>query len=398
MKNLKLVFSLMLLTATMWSCSKVNTLDLERQAVEDLYNNRDKEKWEKEDLLKKQNYEDSIRIAEENKAKYQLYLQDLREYKSTKHPVMFGWFNAWSAVTPGDYANLTLIPDSMDIVSIWGNCFNIDEKRLKQMRTVQEKGTKVTVGWIIENVGNGISNRAKNEWSSDPETGVKEYAQAILDSVAKYGYDGFDIDYEPSYSSPFKPGNHCGDWPEGWPEEWPEYNPDNDPDKDQAKWAEYWRSQWAVNKPVISCSKYDNKNLENLFFKTLREGLDKMEAKDGKHRVLNINGSIHWMDPNAAVYFDYFVPQAYNGTYSRWYSDITSLLGIEAADKIIYTETFENNLNNRKNFMKYADYVVETRGGVAGGIGAYHINEDSFDGNQYKFVRAAITRMNPPIK
>ena len=104
------------------------------------------------------------------------------------------------------------------------------------------------------------------------------------------------------------------------------------------------------------------------------------------------------MDPNAAVYFDYFVPQAYNGTYSRWYSDITSLLGIEAADKIIYTETFENNLNNRKNFMKYADYVVETRGGVAGGIGAYHINEDSFDGNQYKFVRAAITRMNPPIK
>ena len=48
MKNLKLVFSLMLLAATMWSCSKVNTLDLERQAVEDLYNNRDKEKWEKD--------------------------------------------------------------------------------------------------------------------------------------------------------------------------------------------------------------------------------------------------------------------------------------------------------------------------------------------------------------
>ena len=38
MKNLKLVFSLMLLVSTMWSCSKVNTLDLERQAVEDLYN------------------------------------------------------------------------------------------------------------------------------------------------------------------------------------------------------------------------------------------------------------------------------------------------------------------------------------------------------------------------
>lgn len=398
MKNLKIAFAALLLTCGFFACSDIDTLDIERQAVEDLYNNRDKDKWAAEDSIRKQNYLDSIRIAEENKAKYQLYLEDLREYKDTKHPVMFGWFNAWSSVTPGDYANLTLIPDSMDIVSIWGNCFNIDEGRIKQMRTVQEKGTKVTVGWIIENVGNGIANRTKEEWSSDPETGVKEYAQAILDSVAKYGYDGFDIDYEPSYASPFKPGNHCGDWPDNWPSCWPAYDPELDPEKDEAKWREYWTSQWAVNKPVIACSAYENKNLENLFFKTLREGLDAMEAQDGKHRILNINGSIHYLDPASAVYFDYFVPQAYNGQYSTWYHNITEHLGQEVADQIIYTETFENKPNNRANFIKYADFVAGTLQGEAGGIGAYHINEDSFDDNQYRFVRAAITRMNPPIK
>ncbi|MBR8709536.1 glycoside hydrolase family 18 [Bacteroides pyogenes] len=398
MKNLKTAFAALLLICGFFACSDIDTLDIERQAVEDLYNNRDKDKWAIEDSIRKQNYLDSIRIAEENKAKYQLYLQDLREYKDTKHPVMFGWFNAWSSVTPGDYANLTLIPDSMDIVSIWGNCFNIDEARLKQMRTVQEKGTKIIVGWIIENVGNGIANRTKEEWSSDPETGVKEYARAILDSVAKYGYDGFDIDYEPSFASPFKPGNHCGDWPQNWPTCWPEYNSDLDQEKDEAKWREYWRSQWAINKPVIACSAYDNKNLENLFFKTLREGLDAMEAKDGKHRILNINGSIHYLDPELEPCFDYFVAQSYHGSYSRWYSNITNRLGKEVADRIIYTETFENNLNNRKNFMRFADYVMIDREGVAGGIGAYHINEDSFDGNQYMYVREAITRMNPPIK
>ena len=158
MNNIKKCFVLSLMASFMFSCTDIETIDLEKEAVKDLYENRDKDKWAEEDAKKQQNYEDSVRIAEENKRLYELYLADLREYKETKHPVMFGWFNAWSAETPGEYSNLTLIPDSMDIVSIWGNCFNINEKRLKQMREVQSKGTKVIVGWIVENVGNGLMN------------------------------------------------------------------------------------------------------------------------------------------------------------------------------------------------------------------------------------------------
>lgn len=380
MKNkIKTLIAMSFMAGVLFSCTEIDPLSLDGQAAKDLYHKRDSLKWAEEDAQKEQNYQDSIRVAEENKRKYELYLADLREYKKTKHPVMFGWFNAWSSTTPGDYANLTLIPDSMDIVSIWGNCWELDEKRIEQMREVQSKGTKVVVGWIVENVGNGLSNREKDEWSSDPETGVKEYAQAILDSIAKYGYDGFDVDYEPSYASPFKPGNHCGDWPrdENWDIDW---------------------ENWHVDKPIISCSKYDNKELENLFFKTLREGLDELAVKNNKEYILNLNGSIHYLDPESAKYFTYFVPQSYNGSYSRWTSDITEHLGDEVKDQIIYTETFENNQSNRQNFMKYANFVVDNLDGEAGGIGAYHINEDSFDGNQYKNVRNAISRMNPPIK
>ena len=179
MNNIKKCFVLSLMASFMFSCTDIETIDLEKEAVKDLYENRDKDKWAEEDAQKQQNYEDSVRIAEENKRLYELYLADLREYKETKHPVMFGWFNAWSAETPGEYSNLTLIPDSMDIVSIWGNCFNINEKRLKQMREVQSKGTKVIVGWIVENVGNGLSNIPEGGWSDDPTTGMDTTASIL---------------------------------------------------------------------------------------------------------------------------------------------------------------------------------------------------------------------------
>ena len=379
MKNkIKTLITMSFLAGAMFSCTEVEPLALDAQAAKDLYENRDKDKWAAEDAQKEQNIQDSIRIAEENERKYQLYLADLVEYKKTKHLVMFGWFNAWSATAPGEYSNLTLIPDSMDIVSIWGNRWELDEARIAQMREVQSKGTKVIVGYIVENVGNGL-NHPKDTWSDDPETGVKEYAQSILDSIAKYGYDGFDIDYEPSYSSPFKPGNHCGDWPrdDNWDIDW-----DN----------------WYIDKPIVSCSADENKDLENLFFQTLREGLDELAVKNNKEYILNLNGSIHYLDPDMAGLFSYFVPQSYNNGYSSWTGTITNRLGQEVKDKIIYTQTFENNKTNRDNFINYAKFVVDNLEGEAGGIGAYHINEDTFYDNKYMNVRSCISYMNPPIQ
>lgn len=364
MKKLYILVIVAIFTGGIFSCTKIESLNIEETAVKELYSKRDSLKWIEEDAARKKNLEDSIAISAENARLYELYLEDLREYKKSKHPVMFGWFNSWNPAAPGDYSQLVSIPDSMDIVSIWGGPFNLNNEKKAQLKEVQTKGTKVVIGWIIENIGDQIV-WDKTFWPDEPEDAIRAYAQAITDSIHKYGYDGFDIDYEPSYASPFKAGMHCGDWS----------NP------------------WELNKALISCSRDSNKEYENLFFKTMRELL-------GPDKILNINGSVHWLDPSSAKYFNYFVVQSYNGSHASWTSSVINRLGEAGVtkDQIIYTETFQNNEANRKNFMRYATFVTNTLNGEAGGIGAFHINEDAFDGANYKHVRAAIAQMNPSIK
>ena len=54
-------------------------LDVENEAVGDLYSKRDSIKWAEEEKRHK-----------ENEAAYEKYLENLRAYKSTKHPIMCG--------------------------------------------------------------------------------------------------------------------------------------------------------------------------------------------------------------------------------------------------------------------------------------------------------------------
>lgn len=363
MNKISIIILISLLLGTAVSCTNIETLNVEEQAVKDLYSKRDSIKWLEEDAKKQQNIQDSINVAQENERLYKLYLEDLKEYKKSKHPIMFGWFNNWNPDAPEAYSQLDLIPDSMDIVSIWGGPFNLSEKKKAQLKSVQDKGTKVIIGWIVENVGDQV-NWDKTFWPDEPYEAIYAYAKAITDSIHKYGYDGFDIDYEPSYASPFKPGMHCGDW--------------SDP--------------WSLNKAIISCSRDNNKEYENYFFKTLRELL-------GPDKTMNLNGSIHWLDPQSAQYFNYFVVQSYNGTFSNWTSQVMNRLQSAGVtrDQIVYTETFQNNASNKENFMRYANFVVNTLGGDAGGIGAFHINEDAFNNSNYRYIRAAISTMNPPV-
>lgn len=366
MKKLYILVIVAIFTGGIFSCTKIESLNIEETAVKELYSKRDSLKWIEEDAARKKNLEDSIAISAENARLYELYLEDLRAYKESEHPVMFGWFNAWEPASPSAYSQLTLLPDSMDIVSIWGTdkMFNLNDEKKEQLKEIQAKGTKVIIGWIIENIGDQIV-WDKTFWPDEPEDAIRAYAQAITDSINKYGYDGFDIDYEPSYASPFKAGNHCGDWS----------NP------------------WELNKALISCNRDYNKEYENLFFRTMRELL-------GPDKILNINGSIDWLDPESAHLFNYFVVQSYNGTHASWTNKVLNRLQYAGVKKnqIIYTESFENKEQNRLNFRRYADFVVNTLDRDAGGIGAYHINEDALDNNNYQHIRKAISIMNPPIK
>lgn len=344
------------------SCTDIIPIDVDNIPQEELLK-RDLKKWAEEEEALKKNKADSTAIEEKNKRIREVYLADLREYKKSKHMIMFGWFAYWNPTSPDKTFSLDQLPDSVDFVSNWGGQWNLSKEKQAQLARLHEKGTRMTVGWIIENVGDGLSNQPQGGWSNDPHIAIEQYVKAICDSIAKYDYDGIDIDYEPQFASPFKQGNHCGDW--GTP--------------------------WEKNRALISCSQRTNKEYENHFFRKMREMLP-------AEKMLNINGSIGWIDPQIAHVFNYFVFQSYNNTPSRW-SSVASTLMSQAnvkPEQFIYTETFQTTPTNANSFMRYVNFIKELDG-KAGGIGAFHINEDFLYGPDYKNVRAAISALNPPF-
>lgn len=345
------------------SCTKISPLDVDDEAQAELLK-RDTKKWAAEADSLAKNKADSAAITAENARLREIYLADLREYKKTKHTVMFGWFAAWNPSSPDKTFHLDNLPDSVDFISNWGGAWNLDEKRIEEFKRLHEKGTRMTVGWIVEHVGDGGIKAPEGGWSDDPYKAIDQYAKAIADSVAKYNYDGIDIDYEPSFASPFKAGNHCGDWPgQG--------------------------GSWAKTRPIISCNIDTNKDYENFFFTKMREYLP-------KEKMMNINGSIDWIDPKVTSLFNYFVFQSYNNTPGRWRSAARSVMRANSkitADQFIYTEGFQNNPTNANGFSRYVDFAKANN---AGGIGAFHINEDYLYSG-YNNVKNAIKALNPPM-
>ncbi|MDD7438262.1 MAG: glycoside hydrolase family 18 [Bacteroidales bacterium] len=361
--NIYVVSLLLGLLLSMGACTNVQPLDLDDSAQAQLLE-RDTKKWAEEKAAHDKNLADSARIAEENARLYAAYLEDLRAYKKTDHLLMFGWFASWNPTSPDKTFTMDHMPDSVDFISNWGPWNNLSEPMKADLAKVQAKGTRVTIGWIIENVGDGVWN-IKPQLPDDPYKAIDMYVQALCDSIAKYNYDGMDIDYEPSFASPFKNGNHCGDWSE----------------------------PWSDNKALISCSATENKELENYFFREMRKKLP-------KEKMLNINGSLDWLDPEVYDCFNYFVAQSYNNTGARWYNSVSALLQRKglSPQQIIITESFQTNKGNADRFVNnYAKYAKTTVNGNIGGIGAFHINEDWLHSG-YKNLREAIQVMNPAFK
>ena len=166
------------------------------------------------------------------------YYKALREYKKSDHQVVFGWYSEWTGTGTNMNNQLRGIPDSMDIVSLWGNAFNLTEAQKSDLKEVREKkGTRVLYCQHIMDIGrahtpasvendfivDGVQYASKGEamaayWGwyegwpnrngygdTSPEgieKAIRKYARVIADSIIKYGYDGFDIDFEPNYTFP----------------------------------------------------------------------------------------------------------------------------------------------------------------------------------------------------
>ena len=343
------------------------------------------------------------------------YYKALRDYKNSDHQLAFAYYSAWTGVGTNMQSSLMGLPDSVDLVSLWGGWKNPTEAQLKDLRMAQEKkGLKAMICFLVLDMGGGITpdptdaeKAALKEgeswthkywgWSNEQtEAGkaarraaVVKYANAICDVIDKYGYDGFDIDAEPNYAHPFGTAY------------------------------ELWRM--------------DKENgvstLMTLFIETLGKRIGPMaETEAGRKKILAVDGEPDALPPTHAKYFNYFIIQAYsnsvgynNGHFQgmlRVYKDVLSVE--EICKKSIFVVNFESGatrggevgLGQILNFA-LQNPVVDGVTYRKGGVGAFRVDLEyavntpevvngidmsPVKGLSYPWWRRAIQLMNPIIK
>lgn len=326
------------------------------------------------------------------------YYKALREYKKSKHPIVFGWYSEWTGTGTNMNNQLRGIPDSMDIVSLWGGAFNLTEAQKIDLKEIREKkGTRVLYCQHIMDIGrshtpasvendhivNGVQYPSKGEamaayWGwyegwpnrsgfgdTSPEgieKAIRKYARVIADSINKYDYDGFDIDFEPNFSYP-------GD----------------------------------------ICCYSDRMHI------LLDELSKEFGPKSGTGRLLFVDGEPQTLNTESGALLDYYVIQAYyctgDGNLDSRFSGLLNKFGSVEDEatilgKTVWCEDFERHkgdggpqFTTRDGFKTYSlkgmsMYYRPNVDARLGGVGAYRFNLCR-PVNDYFFMREVIQVMNP---
>lgn len=319
------------------------------------------------------------------------YYANLREYKKSNRAISFGWYSSWSGTGANMQTSMAGLPDSLDVVSMWGSWRNPSEAQLKDLQYAQEvKGLKALVVFIIQDLTSGnIAPEPYNEnmetvkeywgWNDDDDASIhaaiEKYANAICDTIEKFNYDGFDIDFEPNYG-------HRGNL-SGYPERM------------------------------------------MTFVKTMGKRIGpKAETEKGRERLFVVDGEPQSMPPESGPYFSYFIVQAYacNGDAElnrRLAITTKNFEGIltpeEVAGKYIVTENFEtyaqtggfpyidrfgNQYQSLEGMARWTP-IVNGKKVRKGGCGAYRFDLEYALGTSmytYPAMRKAIQIMNPAIR
>ena len=329
------------------------------------------------------------------------YFESLRAYKKSDHSVAFGWFSDWVEPSGAITNSLVSVPDSMDIVSLWGGWGGLNEARLADVKYVQEKkGTKVIPCTFTSFVGQNFTpeefggnayddesiKRREEFWGwkdgddAAIEASIRKYARAMIDTVAKYNYDGIDLDYEPhfGYEGPLA----------------------SFPDR--------------MHILLDELGKYMGPKSSN------------------PEKLLIVDGEPYSLNAESGAYLSYFVIQAYSGTQGStmyWSQNFENLdirlnklitkfgesLGEEyITRRTIMCENLEPALESLQGGYKFYDRDgllmegVPSMVGMAmweplngfrkGGFGAYRFSNEAVNKPAYKWMRKAIQAQNPSIK
>ena len=346
-------------------------------------------KWTDDERLTFDNQKDLKRAipfieltsADQLTAEQQKYYSELRAWKQTPHVRGFGWFGGWTAKGTDPQKYLRMLPDSVDIVSLWGTHGSLTEAQKTDLKLFREvKGGKVLLCWIVQNLGDQLTPQGKNAtdyWvtekgGGDFLEGVKAYANAICDTIEKYDLDGFDLDYEPGYG-------HSGN----------------------------------MATTTAWISETGNVNMYT-FIKTLYDRLNP------KGRIVVMDGEPYYMDRATSKMVSYYIYQAYDesttaralqklengGTYGYGEDDYLdnwegkSFLTLEF-QKYSKTGGFPRytssnpeiqKLDAGRQIMDYATMLMPNGKRIAG-IGTYHMELDT-EGGSYRFLRQALNAGN----
>ncbi|WP_278967960.1 endo-beta-N-acetylglucosaminidase family protein [Bacteroides pyogenes] len=296
------------------------------------------------------------------------YYAKIREYRKTPHVKGFGWFGNWTGKGDNAQNYLKMLPDSVDFVSMWGTRGNLSKEQKADLKFFQEvKGGKALLCWIVQDIGSAITPAGKDMreyWVNEKGGGdeVKAsiaYAEAICDTIEKYNFDGFDIDYEPGYG-------HSGTL------------------------ADYQEISPTGNKKMQA------------FIETLYKRLNPAG------RMLVMDGQPEKLSKETSKMIDHYIYQAYwESRTSSVIAKITNPHLLDWERKTIITVEFEQTWRtggisyyqssvhpefNGKPGAQIFDYAtLDLPSGLRiGGIGTYHMEYDFKNDPPYKWLRTAL--------
>lgn len=290
------------------------------------------------------------------------YYRDLKAFKSTMadRQISFGWFGGWTGIGASRVTRLSSLPDSVDMVALWGNNWHRDKmtpEKVTDLQFVRErKGTKVLVTTLLGWTGKEFPTIPEENWPQDRQEGLKAYAKALAEEVIALGFDGLDIDYEPNAGGQ----SDVRDCPRG---------------KDML-----------------------------VFVKELGKYLGPASGSD---HLLVVDGENYAIPVECAPYFNYAIGQNYGRqSNSSLQSDYSGIRNIFKPEQYIITENFESywrngginfthsDLGNMPSLLGMAHWRPTQ--GRKGGCGTYHMEyEYGHTDLQYKYLREAIQIMNP---
>jgi len=311
------------------------------------------------------------------------YYESLRAYKKSHHQIAFGWYGNWTGNGASLVNSLKGIPDSVDVVSLWEGYTNLTPQKKADLEFCQRvKGTKFLTCLIIGDCGKGVT---PSEFASDKEKikeywgwidgnqeaierAIRKYANALCDTVYKYNYDGFDVDYEPTYM------------PEG--------------------------------------NILDNKGNMIIFIDELSKRLG---PKSGTEKLLVLDGELRNIPGQLGPCFNYLINQTYkkasdaaldekfidHGVVSNFSGHLTEE---EVTRRYVVTENFESVFNAMEGGYPYVDRYGNkmmslegmarwqpTNGFEKAGFGCYRMEAEYPTSPEYKWMRNAIQAVNPSL-